>query len=159
MSRELSKSLCGVMALVFMTTLDVLAQEPPKLWVTGAGVVSFHDPGDSDIYLFPAFGGHAPGVVVGMQVPIRPRLRAGYEVSYDAVIEGEQSQRTGLSTWRSFLTTHRDTTITGLLAWAWAEGEDRRFAPTFLADLRWHGDIRCSTSPRQMLRSMILNSE
>ena len=114
-----------------MTTLDVSAQEPVNVWLTGAAVVTAHDPGDSDSYLTPAFGGEAPGVVVGIQKPIRPRLRAGYEVGFDAVIEGEQSRRAAFPVFREyFLTTHRDTTVTGLLAWS--QREDVRFTPTFV---------------------------
>lgn len=105
----------------------MLAQEPHSLWVTGAAVVSVHDPGRSDSYLGPALGGAAPGVVVGIHKAIRSRLRVGFEFGYDGLIEGEQSRRTG----SSFLTTHRDTTMTGLLSWS--ERDGGRATTTFVA--------------------------
>ena len=61
-----------------ITSNGVLAQEPPTLWVTGAAVVSVHDPG-SPVSSAPEFGGAAPGVVAGMRKLIRPRLRVGFE--------------------------------------------------------------------------------
>ena len=132
-----------VVVLLIVTTVDASAQEPPNLWVTGAGVVSIHDPGASDSYLYPALGGAAPGMVVGIQKSIRPRLRVGFEIGYDGLIEGMQSGRIAS---RPFRTTHRDTTFTELLAWS--EREEASVTPTFVGGftVAWRQTVRHYTT-------------
>jgi len=108
----------------------VAAQGSEKVRLTGAAVVSVHNPGESGSAsdIGPAFGGSAPGVVVGLQVPVGSGRRATFEVGLERSIQGNQSTRSAL-----WLTTHRDTTFSGLLAWT--KREPARVAPTAVGGL------------------------
>jgi hypothetical protein len=97
----------------------VFGQQSEKARVTGAAVVSVHNAGESDCpYMCNPFGGTAPGVVVGVQVPSAPSFRVGFEAGFERSIEGGQSQRVSLFGNAQLLTAHRDTTVSGLLTWA-----------------------------------------
>ena len=103
-----------VVTLVAMNpcSTDVAAQGSEKLRLTGAAVVAVHYPGDSGSAsdIGPPFGGSARGMVVGLQVPVGSRRRAIFEVGLERSIQGNQFTRSG-----QLLTTHRDTTFSGLI--------------------------------------------
>jgi hypothetical protein len=93
------------------------AQDTERALLTSAAVLSIHQPGESDSpYLRGPFGGTAPGVVIGIQVPRSRGFGAGFEVGLERSIQGSQEQRVSLQGTASLLTTHRDTTFSGLIA-------------------------------------------
>lgn len=121
-----------VVTVVVMSpsSTDVAAQGSEQVRLTGAAVVAVHYPGDSGSAsdIGPPFGGSAPGVVVGLQVPVGSGRRATFEVGLERSIQGDQFTRSA-----QLLTTHRDTTFSGL--YAWTKDETARVTPTILGGL------------------------
>ena len=135
-----------VVALLVTATVDVPAQESPKAWVTGAAVVSLHNPGESDDYVTGASGGAARRGRgdTGANTSL---LRAGHQFCYDAVIEGENRDEPGrwVDRPRSSNGTRRDRTFCVV--------GTRGHAP--LTDIRWGTQAGVSTygaPPRRMWR-------
>jgi hypothetical protein len=62
-------------------------------------------------------------VHVGLQLPASPAIRVGVEAGFERSIHGTQSERTSLFGSARLLTSHRDTTVSGLVSWTPDPGE------------------------------------
>jgi hypothetical protein len=127
---------------------DVAAQGAEIVRLTGAAVVAVHNPGEggsaSDIG--PGFGGSAPGLVVGLQVPVGSGRRAIFEIGLERSIHGNQSGRSAL-----WLTTHRDTTFSGL--YAWTKDETARVTPTIVGGVTFA--LRHTVREAVLIRNLV----